>query len=170
MIKIIIKLSKIKLSLMVRQARVSGIMIILVILLDLHKFGAWYTGNETKYRQPYGLSLILVGGVPFIIYCSAAIVQIAVKLKLYSVLYLSPVFFFTLPFTLCREDSSRRILKYSAVNWIDQGRDTFYWMMPVDSQFFIGVFIAVAKSIGICTIIWIVAILPGQINHNPHKQ
>jgi len=45
MIAIINFLNRINLSKLRVRAEVSGVTVIIILLLDLHRFGAWYTGN-----------------------------------------------------------------------------------------------------------------------------
>jgi len=97
MIGIINFLNSIYLPALRPRAEVSGIMVIVILLLDLHRFGAWYTGNQC-HMKVYGLPMLLIAGTPFVVYIMAIAVRKIISRGWYMLLYAFRIYpFFLVP-------------------------------------------------------------------------
>ncbi|PKL18214.1 MAG: hypothetical protein CVV49_07100 [Spirochaetae bacterium HGW-Spirochaetae-5] len=95
MISIINFLNRINLSRLRPRAEVSGMIVIVIFLLDLHRFGWWYSGNQC-HMKIYGLPMLAVAGMPFVIYALASAVQGIISRGWYMVLYIFRIYLFLL--------------------------------------------------------------------------
>jgi hypothetical protein len=152
MIKILNFLNRLKLPKIKQRVNVSGVILIIILLLDLHRFGAWYIGNQS-YIKPYGLSLILVSGLPLFIYVLAAAVQYCVRHKCFTLLYMSRIFLFCLPLSIFNPVTIGSIFLQDST-WMDQSI-----FRPLDFKFFIGIAAAMGISAGICMSLWILGMI-----------
>lgn len=50
------------------RAKTSGVLICIILFLDLHRFGAWYTGNQAHIKW-YWYWILLIVSMPFNLYC-----------------------------------------------------------------------------------------------------
>jgi len=91
--KLINWLNSIHLERIRQRVVVSGAILFLIIALDVHRFGAWYTGNQC-HMKPYGFSLLCLATFPLILYAAAYYVQFCINRKLYTILYLTRIYFF----------------------------------------------------------------------------
>jgi len=91
--KLINWLNSIHLERIRQRVVVSGAILFLIIALDIHRFGAWYTGGAAHMKQ-YGFSLLCLATFPLILYAAAAYVQFCIIRKLYTILYLTRIYLF----------------------------------------------------------------------------
>ena len=94
--KIINWLNSIDLLKIRRRVTVSGVILFLIVALDLHRFGAWYTGNSAHMKQ-YGLSLLCLASFPLVVYATAMFTQFCVSRKLLIILYFTRIYLYCLP-------------------------------------------------------------------------
>jgi len=95
MIGLINFLNSINLGRLRLRAEVSGWMVIFILLLDIHRFGAWYTGNQC-HMKGYGIAMLLVAGMPFVVYTAALTVQKIISKGWYMALYIFRIYLFFL--------------------------------------------------------------------------
>jgi hypothetical protein len=95
MISLINFLNRINLSKLRPRAEASGMIVIVIFLLDLHRFGAWYFGNQCHLKD-YGLPMLAVAGMPFVIYTMAMVVQRIISNGWFMVLYIFRIYLFLL--------------------------------------------------------------------------
>jgi len=95
-----IKLNRLDLKTYRTKAIVSGFIIIFILLLDLHKFGAWYLGYRT-YNKPYWIPFILFISFPLIKYALAGLIQFLSVNKMFKTLHFAMFFIAALPFSFC---------------------------------------------------------------------
>ena len=100
MIWLLKRLSGVDLTEYKKRAFISGMIIILMLALDLHRFGAWYYGYRT-YLRPWSIPVLLITASPFIKYASAMLVQYAVRMKKFNYIFYVMVFAVSLPFSFC---------------------------------------------------------------------
>ncbi|GEM_PF-3598055 len=158
MIKIFKYLKSINLINIKRYADVSGTLLVIILALDLHRFGAWYTGDAT-YLYPYALPVLLVLGAPVVLYAAAAGTQRAVAREQYTLLYLSGLFVCCLPFTLWNPFVFDKIFK--AEKWYDPGI-----LRPVDAAFIKGLIVSLIITTGIVLILWLLGQLYRVASHS----
>ena len=141
MIKIINFLNKRDIQKLKSRADVSGWLLIIILSLDIHRFGAWYTGNQAHVR-PYILPFLCLAGIPIIIYVLAAAVQYCVRRKWFTMLYLSGIYVCSLPFSIFNFDALKYIFKTPV--WYN---DSIF--EPINLNFFKGVGLLLLTSAGI---------------------
>jgi hypothetical protein len=56
------------------RAEVSAFMLVVILVLDLHRYGAWYSGNRA-FLKPYAVPMLILLSMPLIIYASAVILR-----------------------------------------------------------------------------------------------
>lgn len=147
MVKIFKYLKSINLIKIKRYADVTGTLLVIILALDLHRYGAWYTGDAT-YLYLYALPVLLVLGAPVVLYAAAAGTQRAIAREQYTLLYLSGLFVCCLPFTLWNPIVFDKIFK--AEKWYDPGI-----LRPVDATFIKGVLASLIIAAVIVLILWL---------------
>ncbi len=68
-----------------RRAKVSGGLLLVILALDLHRYGAWFTGNS-GYLYPYAVPILLVISLPFQVYAAAVTLDWFVRRKHFNLL------------------------------------------------------------------------------------
>ncbi len=117
MIWLLKKLSGVDLAEYRKRAFISGMIIILILALDLHRFGAWYYGYRT-YLRPWSVPVLLITAFPFIKYACAMIVQYAVRMKKFNLMFYVMVFAASLPFSFCNPHVNWNIFNWNK-SWYD---------------------------------------------------
>jgi hypothetical protein len=95
-----IKLNKLDLEEYKIRAYVSGFLIIFILLLDLHRFGAWFLGYRT-YIKSYWVLVMLVVSYPLVKYALAGLIQYMTDNKMFKALHFAMFFIAALPFSFC---------------------------------------------------------------------
>lgn len=98
--KIFIKLNKLDREKYRIKAVTAGFLIILILLLDLHRFGAWYYGYRT-YIKTHWFILLLILFYPVFKYTFAGLIQYLAANKMFKTLYFIMYFIAALPFSIC---------------------------------------------------------------------
>ncbi len=147
MLKIIKYLNSINLTKLKRYANMSGSLLVIILALDLYRYGAWFTGDAT-FLYPYALPVLLVLGAPVIVYAAAAAVQKAVSSKRYTLLYLVSLYICCLPFALWNPVTIERIFRDD--KWYNPGI-----VRPIDGVFIQGVIASLITAAGIVTVLWL---------------
>ncbi len=151
MLKIIKYLNSINLTKLKRYANMSGSLLVIILALDLHRYGAWFTGDAT-FLYPYALPVLLVLGAPVIVYAAAAAVQKAVSSKRYTLLYLVSLYICCLPFGLWNPVTIERIFKDD--KWYNPGI-----LRPVDAAFITGILASLITAAGIVLVLWLLGMV-----------
>jgi hypothetical protein len=100
-----------------KRAFISGLIIIIILALDLHRYGAWYYGYRT-YLRPWSVTVLLITAFPFIKYTLAMIIQYAVRLEKFNCIFYVMVFAASLPFSFCNPDVIWNIFNWNKP-WYD---------------------------------------------------
>ncbi len=119
MIWLLKRLSGIDLVLYRKKGMISGLIIIFILALDLHRFGAWYYGYRT-YLKPWSVPVLLIIAFPFIKYTCAMLVQYAVNMKKFDYILYVMTFFACLPFSVGNPYVLPYIFDFSK-EWYDKG-------------------------------------------------
>ncbi len=141
MVRVINYLNKLDLPKLKSRADVSGWLLIIILSLDIHRFGAWYTGNQAHIR-PFVFPFLCLAGIPIIIYVLAAAVQYCVRQRKFTLLYLSGLYICSLPFSIFNFD----VLKYLFKKPVWYNPSIFE---PIDLNFLKGVGLLLLTSAGI---------------------
>lgn len=80
------------------KALVSGFLIIFILLLDFHRFGAWFLGYRT-YIKSYWVPVTLFAGYPVLKYALAGLIQYLAANKMFKTLHFAMFFIAALPFS-----------------------------------------------------------------------
>ena len=103
MTSIFIKLNKLNREEYRIKAIVSGFLIIFILLLDLHRFGAWFLGYRT-YIKSYWVPVMLFVGYPILKYALAGLIQFMADRKMFKTLHFVMFFIAALPFSFCNPE------------------------------------------------------------------
>ena len=98
--KIFIRLNKLDREKYRTRAVTAGLLIIFILLLDLHRFGAWYYGYRT-YIKTHWFILLLILFYPVFKYTFAGLIQYLAANKMFKTLYFIMYFITALPFSIC---------------------------------------------------------------------
>ncbi len=162
MIRVIVFLNRLNTFKIKRYADVTGLLLVIILALDLHRYGAWLTGDAT-FLYPYAHPVLLVLGAPVVLYAAAAGVQKAVAGERYTLLYLSGLFVCSLPYTLWNPIVFDKMFK--AERWYDPGI-----LRPVDVAFIKGVIASLIAAAGIVLMLWLLGQLYRLASHGPLMQ
>ncbi|PKL19583.1 MAG: hypothetical protein CVV49_00670 [Spirochaetae bacterium HGW-Spirochaetae-5] len=161
MIKIINFLNRRDLQKLKSRADVSGWLLIIILSLDIHRFGAWYTGNQAHIR-PYIFPFLCLAGIPIIIFVMAGAVQYCVRRQWFTLLYLSGIYVCALPFSIFNFDALKYIFKKPL--WYNASI-----FEPIDLNFFKGVGLLMLTSAGITAGLCILGLFYKVINSLTEK-
>lgn len=159
MMKFIKFINRINLSHLRRYAVISGILLIIILILDLHRYGAWYTGNQC-FMRPYGPGLIITTGLPFFVYVIAGAVQFALDREWFMMIYLLRIFVFCLPFGVFNEYTLKYV--FTKDIWYEK-----FIFRPVDLYFCIGIASMTGVAAGITLSLWILGQVYRIVNSIP---
>lgn len=87
MTSIFIKLNKLDLKAYRKKALAAGLLLILILALDLHRFGAWYDGNRSYVKTNW---ILICAGLsyPLVKYALAGLIQYFTTRKMFTALYI----------------------------------------------------------------------------------
>ena len=98
MTSIFIKLNKLDLKAYRKKAIVSGLLLILILALDLHRFGAWYEGHRS-YVKTNWIFICAALSYPLVKYALAGLIQYLAANKMFKTLHFAMFFIVALPFS-----------------------------------------------------------------------
>ena len=67
------------------RAEVSACLLLFILVLDLHRYGAWYSGNRC-FLRPYAVPVLIIIAMPFIIYAMAVMIRWFIKTERFNLL------------------------------------------------------------------------------------
>ena len=81
-----------------KRALISGIILIIILILDLHRFGAWYMESRT-YVKPYWLPGMLIVSYPMLKYSISGLIQYLSAKEMFKILHFAMFYISSAPFT-----------------------------------------------------------------------
>lgn len=135
--RLFIKLNKLNRQGYKIKALVSGLLLIFILLLDLHRFGAWYYGYRT-YVKIYWIPVLLFVSFPLVKYALAGLIQYLAANKMFKTLHFVMFFIAALPFSFCNPYVLQLFAWPGDRHWyekniISSGPEFFYglaWIIP----------------------------------------
>ena len=106
------------------RAKTSGVLVCIILFLDLHRFGAWYTGNQAHIKW-YWYWILLIVSMPFNLFCLNKLLHWYVQQRKDLSVHrgiLAGVIAFIIFFTLFYITQD-----FSKWYWIDRATDMIYW-------------------------------------------
>ena len=137
--KILIHLNTRDLNKIRPRVVVSGVILIIILSLDLHRYGAWYTGNAA-YIKYHWIPVLCLPGYFVARHAAAIFVQWCVRRDLWWTLYCIGIYVWCLPFALLL---ANQYLFKSPV-WYDPSI-----FRPGDRTFLLGLTILIGFPLGI---------------------
>ncbi len=128
--KLFIKLQKLDRNKYRKRALISGTILITILALDLHRFGAWYMESRT-YVKPYWIPGILIVSYPMFKYSLSGLIQYLASRQMFRALYFLMFFIAALPFSFCNPQTLR-IFAWGGRPWYE--KDIF----SSGAEFYIG--------------------------------
>ena len=155
MIAIFNFLNRINLPKLRVRAEASGVLVIVILVLDLHRFGAWYTGNQCHVK-PNAFAALFIAGLPLGIYCAGWVVQKIISKGWMMLLYMIRLYIYFLPLGLLNKFTIEHVFKDPI--WYD---DTV--LRVADFDFFLGILTALALPAVYVFCLWIMGRVYGFV-------
>ena len=126
-IKLLFKLQKLDRNKYRKRALISGIILITILALDLHRFGAWYMESRT-YVKPYWTAGMLIISYPLFKYSLSGLVQYLAAREMFGTIYFIVFYIAALPFCIMNPyvfEIFRKNINWYDTNYFSSGSD-FY--------------------------------------------